>query len=285
MKVSAVTVAALDGYELAATLYEPSTAVTPARAALIASATAVGRRYYQAFARYLADRGLAVLTFDYRGIGESRPRSLKGFRCAMHDWGANDLAGAIDWLDRRFPGGQLVGVGHSAGGQLFGLAANNQRLRALLTVGAQSGYWGLWPAPRKYWLFLVWTLVMPLLTRLFGYFPARLLRLGPELPRGVALEWARWCRDPDYVNGRARPPSADAFGAFRGPLQAISFADDTFAPQAAVDRLASFYTKAALERRHLTPAEIGLPAVGHFGFFRDGCRSLWVAAADWLLQR
>ena len=57
------------------------------RALLIASAMGVKRRYYDAFAQYLAARGISVVTFDYRGIGESRPASLRGFDATMLDWG------------------------------------------------------------------------------------------------------------------------------------------------------------------------------------------------------
>ena len=32
---------------------------------------------------------------------------------------------------------------------------------------------------------------MPAVTALLGYFPGRALRLGDDLPRGVAMQWAR----------------------------------------------------------------------------------------------
>lgn len=113
---------ARDGFKLAATLYEPrgrgewghETLV------LISSATAVPRSYYDGFARFLAGRGFAVLTYDYRGIGESRPRSLRGFRAAMHRWGEEDLAGAIDWACHHVQPARLLSVGHSVGGQRLG---------------------------------------------------------------------------------------------------------------------------------------------------------------------
>ena len=62
-----ITVPAMDGYPLAATLFLPRGAKR--HAVLINSATAVPRRLYRGFAGYLAGRGCAVLTYDYRGIG------------------------------------------------------------------------------------------------------------------------------------------------------------------------------------------------------------------------
>ena len=89
-----ITVPAMDGYPLAATLFLPRGAKR--HAVLINSATAVPRRLYRGFAGYLARRGCAVLTYDYRGTGDSRqqaptgsnqPKSLVGFNASMSDWG------------------------------------------------------------------------------------------------------------------------------------------------------------------------------------------------------
>ena len=72
-----ITVPAADGYKLGATLFLPRG--TRRRAALISSATAVPRKIYRGFAGYLARRGFAVLTYDYRGIGGSRGVALEGY--------------------------------------------------------------------------------------------------------------------------------------------------------------------------------------------------------------
>ena len=91
--------AATDGYSLAATLRRP--AAGPQKGfVLIASATATPRHYYGRFASYLAEHGFSVMTFDYRGIGDSRPPSLRGFECRMRDWAALDLSAAVDFAAR-----------------------------------------------------------------------------------------------------------------------------------------------------------------------------------------
>ena len=71
-----ITVPAMDSHPLAATLFLPRGAKR--HAVLINSATAVPRRLYRGFASYLAGRGCAVLTYDYRGIGGSRPKAMNG---------------------------------------------------------------------------------------------------------------------------------------------------------------------------------------------------------------
>ena len=62
---------ARDGYALAATLYRPTGAARGA--VIVSSATAVPRRFYRHFAAELAGAGYTVVTYDYRGIGDSAP--------------------------------------------------------------------------------------------------------------------------------------------------------------------------------------------------------------------
>ena len=78
-----ITFPAMDGYLLGATLFLPLGAKR--HAVLINSATAVPRKIYRGFAGYLARRGCAVLTYDYRGTGDSRKKSPAGSR--RREWG------------------------------------------------------------------------------------------------------------------------------------------------------------------------------------------------------
>src|ERR1700744_4018204 len=104
-----ITIPAEDGYVLGATLFLPRGAKQ--HAVLINSATAVPRKIYRKFATYLAHRGSAVLTYDYRGIGDSRqravtgyvkPKSLVGFKATMVDWAALDVTAAVAWMRERY---------------------------------------------------------------------------------------------------------------------------------------------------------------------------------------
>ena len=75
---------AADGYTLRGTLWLPD---TPPRAlVLIHPATAVPERLYAGFARFLTERGFAALTYNYRGIGASRPARLSALQARMRDW-------------------------------------------------------------------------------------------------------------------------------------------------------------------------------------------------------
>ncbi|WP_224372443.1 alpha/beta hydrolase family protein [Hyalangium versicolor] len=280
-----LTIPATDGFPLAATLYaadgEGSWPVV-----LINPATGVRRTLYDRFARFLAERGMHVLTYDYRGTGGSRTGPLRSLRASMTDWGTRDLAGVVDWLVEQFPRSPLLVVGHSSGGQLLGLTDRIQHVSALLAVGAQSGYWRHWDSPRRYQLAFLWYAAMPLAAKLLGYFPAKRLGMGEDLPGGVAREWARWCRNPNYISDERGVPLRPYFDDFSGPLLAYSFSDDRFAPRAAVEALLGFYHRARKEHRHLTPADLNVDAIDHFRWLRENFRStLWEQMGSWLEQQ
>jgi predicted alpha/beta hydrolase len=278
---------AADGFRLAATLYEPG-AVRHGRTGdavvLINPATAAPRGYYDGFARFLTGRGFSVLTYDYRGIGDSRPGSLRGFKARLRDWGEQDMAGMVDWTARHLQPAKLLVVGHSVGGQIVGLAGNNGKVDALLGVAAQNGYYGHWPAPARFDLALRWHLLVPAVSLLFGYVPGW-LGLKEDLPGGVAREWAAWCRRPGFLLD-GHEERRHGFERFDRPILAYSFEDDGYAPRPAVQSLLGLYRNARVTHRHVAPGEAGAQAIGHFGFFRDRFReTLWKEAARWLEEQ
>lgn len=277
-----LTLEARDGFPLAATVYGGTERGGPV--ALVASAMAVPRRYYAPFARTLAARGVRVVTFDYRGIGESRRGDLRHLDASLTTWAREDLAGAAAWIDRTLAPERLAWVGHSVGGQLLGLVPEvAARVSCALFVAVQSGHWRLWHGAGRARMWLLWHAAIPALSPVLGYFPGKRLGLGADLPRGVVEEWARWGRHPEYLRGRAE---AAGLTALRAPLLSLSFTDDGYAPPDAVARAEGWYTNAALERRALRPQDVGLRGVGHFGFFREAAReALWPLATDWLERR
>ena len=278
MSGTAVEFAARDGYRLAGTLYRPK--APNRRAVLFQAASGVKQEYYGKFAEYLAGRGFAALAFDYRGIGRSAPPKLRGFQARMRDWAEKDIGGALDYLARATHGARLIGIGHSFGALAFGLVPGNERYVAAMTVGAQSGYWKHWRGKGRIGMWVLTHVVLPAMSRLYGYVPSRIFGQGEDLPAGVAREWASWCRHPGYLVGALG--AQEAYASFAAPLRVYSIADDSYAPPAAVEAFLGFYPNAPRSRVDVDPARHGGP-IGHFGFFRERHReTLWRDAADWL---
>lgn len=268
-----------DGYLIGATSFEP---IGDVRATiLIHGATAVPQSYYAKFGRFAAAEGFRVVTYDYRGVGRSRPGTLVGFGATMRDWAELDARAAIRWTKAQ--GGALFGIGHSFGGQLLGLIDESHELDAMLLVGAQLGYFGHWQPLGRAKLGLVWHLLVPTTTSVFGFWPGQ-LGLGVDLPKGVAEEWARWCRTPGYFL-RETTGSAERLARFQVPSRIYTFSDDSFAPRRAVSALTQ-----SLGRRptwvDLRPEDLGVDEVGHFGFFKSRfSATLWRDALDYFTSR
>jgi predicted alpha/beta hydrolase len=281
--VQDTTLAARDGYPLAATVFAP--AAPPTAAVVINSGAAVPRKIYRGFASYLAERGGAAVTYDYRGVGGSRPASLKGFSARMRDWAALDVAAAIDHVHQVWPNVPLMFVGHSFGGQALGLAPNNALVARALLVAAQAGYWRLFAPPERYRAYGLMRLIGVPVTHMLGYTPGQ-LGIGEDLPKGVFLEWTQWVGSPRYFFDDPTLDALENFPRFTGDLRAIGLTDDTWATKPAIDMLLEGFTGARREHVQVAPHAVGAKRIGHFGFFRPEHRdTLWRDAAEWLMQR
>jgi len=272
-----------DGTSLGAHLWPAATGMCCGKV-IINAATGVQARYYHRYARFLSDHGFTVLTYDYRGIGLSRPASLRGYACRWADWGEKDFSAAVDFILEREPGGPLVVVGHSIGGFLPGLAANAASIERMLTVGAQYGYWRDYAAAHRWRLALKWHLVMPLLTAAFGYFPGKWLGWLEDLPAGVARDWGfRHARVELSHPRSSRGNILHRLASVTADALALCISDDDIATPSAIRRALRYYENAKVTAVLLTPEDFGCQPIGHFGPFHDRhAAGFWLDTVLWL---
>ena len=269
-----IVVTARDGYELPATYFANGAARA---AAIVSPATGTPRRFYRAFCEELAARGVAVVTYDYRGTFEP-PRELRRSAARMRDWGERDFAGVIAWMRERHPSLPLHAVGHSVGGHVLLMAENNGEIARSVLVASQSGYWPLYRGFERYRVYGFVKAIMPMLTRINGYFPGERVAFGTNLAPGVLYEWSRWCTTPGYFLDD--PQMRDVLAAARtyvAPTLMIGIDDDPWATPQAIDALCPAFAHAPIERVELRARDAS-GSVGHMGFFRAQNRSLWERA-------
>jgi len=286
-----VTFPALDGYELGGVHFRTHGECTPPSVVVLVGGGGIAARRYRHFARFLASCGIAVLTFDYRGVGRSRPPKLRGFKATVEDWSEWDCGGAISWMRGTYPQSELIGITHSICSLVLGGAPNVGELSRLLFIAAHTGYCGDYAKRYRIPMALTWHLVIPALTRLFGYFPGQMLRLGEDIPAGIALQWAARTR-PELRLGDGNPESSrgrkilQRFAKIHVPTLAISFADDPFATESGSRRLLSCYPAGRVRLAIVDPSEMGLTHIGHFGFFRRNADiELWPSVIEFLLEQ
>ena len=267
---------------LALRVYEPAGA---ARASVvIGGAMGVRQSFYEAFARWMAQQGFRVTTFDYRGHGDSLHGAMRDVNADLFDW-AQDYEAVISAAKAALPVQPLYLLGHSLGAQLPGLLRKPGQVDGLLSVAAGSGYWrDNAPKLRRVVPYFWWVLV-PLATRLCGYFPGRALKKVGDLPSGVILQWRRWCLHPTYSVGAEGAAVAQSYGAVRFPVLALSMADDELMTLRGTHNLVNLYANTERRVESISPAELKVRRIGHFGFFRDQFRqSLWPRAVAALAQ-
>lgn len=271
-----------DAVSLALRVYEPAGA---ARASVvIGGAMGVRQSFYEAFARWMAQHGFRVTTFDYRGHGDSLHGAMRDVKADLFDW-AQDYEAVISAAKAALPMQPLYLLGHSLGAQLPGLLRKPGQVDGLLSVAAGSGYWrDNAPKLRRVVPYFWWVLV-PLATRLCGYFPGRALKKVGDLPAGVILQWRRWCLHPTYSVGAEGAAVAQSYGAVRFPVLALSMADDELMTLRGTHNLVNLYANTERRVESISPAELKVRRIGHFGFFRDQFRqSLWPRAVAALAQ-
>ncbi|VVO65329.1 alpha/beta fold hydrolase [Pseudomonas fluorescens] len=277
---------AADGFILGGFTWR-HTPQAPARpVVIINAATSVRCRHYSRFADYLFANGFDVITYDYRGIGESRPASLKDLDASWTDWGALDFEAMLKRAEREFPGQPIDVVGHSFGGCAAGLGASGHIIRRMVTVGAQFAYWRDYAPAHRWRMFGKWHVVMPLMTMFHGYFPGKRFGWLEDTPAGVVRDWttptARYETRPSgrrLHRGTGRLP----FERVSAKILAISISDDPYGTISAIERLLGYFTDSTSTHLRIAPEDIGEAEVGHFAFFRSAYQAtLWPIALSWL---
>ncbi len=275
-----ITLITADNQPVTATVYPAS---APKAQLIVAGATGVPQGFYRRFAEYASAQGFTTLTFDYRGISQSKPEQLKGFNATFLDWAQYDLAAAVSTMGNSpLP---LFMTGHSFGGHAFGLLPNYQQITALYTFGTGAGWHGWMPAPERYRIWLFWNMVLPPLVWWHGYLPSSLFGLGENLPLGVYQQWRKWCKYPHYFfDDPAMANITALYQRINIPIVAASALDDSWALPASRDAFMAGYKNALLTRRNINPQE-GSGKIGHMGYFRQDASFLWDEMLAWFEQQ
>lgn len=273
-----------DGTRLQARSYEP--AGLSQGSVVIGGAMGVRQDYYAAFAQWLAGQGWRVTTFDYRGSGDSVPDTphgrLRGFKADLHDW-TRDYETVIDHAHAAQPDQPLYLLGHSLGAQLPGLIGNQHKVSGLLSVAAGSGYWRENAPQLKRIVPYFWFFIVPLATRLCGYFPGRRLKMVGDLPAGVMLQWRKWCLNPRYSVGAEGEAARQRYANATFPVLALSITDDELMTLRGTHSLINLYENAPREVQCVAPNDLSVRRIGHFGPFRREHEALlWPRMGQWL---
>jgi predicted alpha/beta hydrolase len=295
-----VTIHAKDGYALTGQIWrhhnapDASDASEPRPVVIINPATSVRCSYYSRFAAFLHTHGFDVITYDYRGIGGSRPPSLRSLNAGWLDWGRLDFEAVLQLASSTFPRQPVQVVAHSIGGVLVGLAPSNHLIERVFTMGAQFAHWRDYASHKRFGMLIKWHAIMPALTAALGYFPGGTLGWMEDTPRGVVRDWIApqprfedaFRHGPHALTEAERATLVKGFAALRGPMLALSVTDDEFGTVSAIERLLAYFRNSQTTHLRIPPEEMGYREIGHFAFFHNRFEtSLWQIPLEWLKAR
>lgn len=242
---------------------------------LINSATGVKQQIYFSFAHYFSKKGFTVITYDYRGIGLSKPEKMKNFKASMRIWGSEDYKIVTDYIKNHFNEYRKYCLGHSVGALILGMNDDSVMFEEFVFVGTQNAFVGNLKFRTKIEAYLGFGIVQPLTTGLLGYFPANWFGLGESLPKNCAYDWRTLILNRKSTNGLLEK-IVDYSKKLTQKVFVIRAEDDVWLTEKGVrSLLENTYPNLKPTYRLLKTAESEKGEIGHVNFFRSYNKKLW----------
>lgn len=263
-----------DHFPLSVKIFEPE--ISNGKLLLINSATGVKQQIYFSFAKYLAEKGFTVITYDYRGIGESKPKKMNGFKASMRIWGTVDFKTVTDFIKKEYAGFDKFCLGHSVGALILGMNADSQIFKKFIFVATQDAYLGNLNFKVAVAGLLGFGIALPIMTHFLGYFPANRFGLGESLPKGVAFDWQTLILNKKSTKRLYETNEADFSKNLYQPTFIIHAEDDSWVTQKGMRNLMkTTYPHLKTTYREVKISESDKSEIGHVNFFRSFNRGLW----------
>jgi len=259
---------------ISVTVFEPQN--PNGKLLLINSATGVKQQVYFSFAKHFAENGFTAITYDYRGIGDSKPKKMNGFHATMRIWGTDDFKTVTDFIKKNYQNHQKFCLGHSVGALIIGMNEDAHIFDKFIFVATQDAYIGNLKANIAASAVLGFGIAVPLTTKFFGYFPAHRFGLGESLPKGVAYDWRTLILNKKSTSRLYEKIATHFSKDLKQETFIIHAEDDPWVTMKGMENLMNnvypHLKKTYLEIK-VSDSEKG--EIGHINFFRSFNKSLW----------
>jgi len=279
-----------DGWSLRTDVREPAQApvgVAVLAHALMARRTEFERPREAGFARFLADRGWRVVSFDFRTHGDSGPGAHEGGTYGYDDLVARDMPAVCAFARSRARStSRLVVVGHSLGGHVALAAQGTGAIDVDAVVGLAASPWlpALEPSRARWMVKRALMAAAVRVSRRVGRFPARALGRGSDdEPRGCMEDFGRFARTGAWTSADGRADYLASLGRVRVPVLGVVSEGDRLecAPPCAerlLGRTGGPHRLVRIARR-----DDGSAPPGHMGVVTSGrVRSAWGEVEAWM---
>ena len=269
---------------ISVTVFEPQN--PNGKLLLINSATGVKQQVYFSFAKYFAENGFTAITYDYRGIGDSKPKKMNGFHATMRIWGTDDFKTVTDFIKKNYQNHQKFCLGHSVGALIIGMNENAHIFDKFIFVATQDAYIGNLKANIAASAVLGFGIAVPLTTKFFGYFPAHRFGLGESLPKGVAYDWRTLILSKKSTSRLYEKIATHFSKDLKQETFIIHAEDDPWVTMKGMENLMNNvypYLKKTYREIKVSDSEKG--EIGHINFFRSFNKKLWKIVLDDLQEK
>ena len=269
---------------ISVTVFEPQN--PNGKLLLINSATGVKQQVYFSFAKYFAENGFTAITYDYRGIGDSKPKKMNGFHATMRIWGTDDFKTVTDFIKKNYQNHQKFCLGHSVGALIIGMNEDAHIFDKFIFVATQDAYIGNLKANIAASAVLGFGIAVPLTTKFFGYFPAHRFGLGESLPKGVAYDWRTLILSKKSTSRLYEKIATHFSKDLKQETFIIHAEDDPWVTMKGMENLMNNvypYLKKTYREIKVSDSEKG--EIGHINFFRSFNKKLWKIVLDDLQEK
>lgn len=290
--VESIRIPCSDEQVILGTFFRPPSPSPPEYVAVVFPGVGIPADYYHTLAHWFASAGRPTLIFDYRGIGHSATTCVKNSKVSFRQWASKDCAGALNAARSNYLAAPIVGIAHSFGGFLVGCAEGGQGLlSSAVMLGPHTGFPGDYSPSLRPMMKIAWHKLMPMATRLLGYFPGRLTGLPADLPALIALQWAGRFRPDIWEDLRQSPVSpGDSYDdlrlrmeTLRIPILGVRASDDAFSTDVAARRLLRCYQNSHSLIVCIEPRVHGMRRLGHMRYLSSRIRATWSRIDRWIV--
>jgi predicted alpha/beta hydrolase len=262
-----------DHIQLVAHLFKPEK--SNGKIILINSATGVKQQVYFSFAQFFTENGFTVITYDYSGIGLSKPLKMGNSDASMRSWGNEDFKTATEFIIKNFPDYKKYCVGHSVGALIIGMNEYSEIFEQFVFVATQNAFIGNLKWKTKLEAFFGFGLAQPFFTEVFGYFPANWFGLGESLPKNCAYDWRTLILNRKST-GKLLLKTKDYSKGLSQKVLVLYAEDDVWLTEKGVKSLLNeVYPNLKPDYRLLKTSESEKGEIGHVNFFRSYNKKLW----------
>ena len=260
--------------KIIAHLFSPE--ISKQKLVLINSATGVKQQIYFKIASYLAENGFTVITYDYRGIGLSKPKDLRNDKISMRTWGTEDYKTITDFIKLNYENYEKHLIGHSVGALILGMNKDSEIFKSFVFFGTQKAYVGHLNLKTKLTSYVGFGIIQPITTKIFGYFPAHRFGLGESLPKYAAKDWKTLVFNKKSTNALLEKIEENFSKNLTQNVLVLRAEDDNWLTETGVKNLLTeTYPNLKPIYSLIKTEESPKNEIGHVNFFRSYNEPLW----------